>query len=150
MRSRRTPNPRVIAVLKMPEYDVPLFIVRARAIVKAMDRNAWFPDPNPPLDTLRAAIEDLSEAETATRGRKGVTAERDEKRLDLNRLLHRERDYVQKVADSNPEHAPSIIESASMSVKETRALPARVFAAFDGAVAGTARVEIPVAADRAS
>jgi hypothetical protein len=150
MRSRRTQNPRIIAVLKLPEYEVPAFLVRARHIVDSMDGNPWFPDPEPPLATLRAAILALSQAETATYSQRDTTANRDVKREELNSLLKHACSYVQRIADKNPEHAGSIIESAAMYVKEPRALPGRIFSANDGDVSGTARVEIPVAGDRAT
>jgi hypothetical protein len=141
---------RVLAVLKLPEDQVPLFIIRAQAIVAAMDGNPWFPSPDPPLAALRAAIATLSEAETAMGARKDARADRDEKRDDLYRLLQHERNYVQRIADANTEQAASIIEGAGMFVKKSRPLPARVFEVREGPLSGSAEVIVPVAADRAS
>lgn len=150
MGSRTKQHHQIIAVLKLPKKNVPALIIRAQAIVMAMDGNPLFTDADPDMVTLRASIVVLSDAETATRSKKGVVADRNEKRDALKRLLKRERDYVQRIADADPEHARSIIESAGMFVKKARDLPPRIFEAKDGPLSGTATVTAPTAADRAS
>jgi hypothetical protein len=142
--------PRTLAVLKLPEYAAPRLLVQARAIVQSMTGNAWFPAPLPSLKTVHAAIDALDAAQTATLARTaGTVAARDEKRLALVLLLQQLCSHVQATADATPESAATIIESAGMSVKAPRALPARVFAAKPGDVSGAVKLVAPVAGHRA-
>jgi hypothetical protein len=141
---------RPIALLKLPEYQVPLLITRARAIVRSMTGNPSFPSPDPSLVTVEAEIDELEKAEVATRMRTvGTVALRDEKRLALVQLLQRLCTYVQTAADANLDSAPSIIESAGMYVKKERILPPRVFAAEPGDVSGSVELVAPKAGHRA-
>ena len=141
---------RPIAVLKLPEYRVPLLLTCARAIVRSMTGNAAFAAPDPPLSVVEAAIDALSAAETATRSRTaGTVAVRDGRRLALVVLLQQLRSYVQTRADANPDRGASIIESAGMSVKRPRELPARIFNVRPGRVSGSVTLLAPKAADRA-
>jgi len=136
--------PRVLAVLKLPEYRVPHLLVQARAIVQATRTSPWFPSPSPALATIEAAIDALAVAETATRSRtRGTVEVRDGKRAALVMLLQQLQRHVQATADANPENAVSIIESAGLSVKRARVLPPRVFAALDGPVSGTVKLVAP-------
>jgi hypothetical protein len=140
-----------IAVLKLPEYEAPRFIIHARALVRAMAGNSWFPAPDPPLATVSAAIEALDAAQTATLTRAaGTIATRDEKRLAALALLQQLCTYVQAVAYANPENAAAIIESAGMNVKKKRVLRARVFAAEPGDVSGSVNLFAPRAGARAA
>jgi hypothetical protein len=119
MRTSMKAPSRSEAVLKLPEYQVPLLLTMARAIVTSMTENAWFPDPQPPLATVQAAIDDLAEAETATLTKTtGTVAKRDEKRFALVSLLHRLQSHVQSKVDANPENGPSIILGAGLEVKK--------------------------------
>ena len=121
--SAKSPS-RPEAVLKLPEYQVPLLLTMARAIVKNMTGNAWFPDPQPPLATVQAAIDDLAEAETATLTKTtGTVAKRDVKRFALVRLLDRLKTHVQSKVDANPENGPSIILGAGLDVKKKAGPP---------------------------
>lgn len=81
---------RFVVVLKLPEYEVPLLLVRARNIVERTTGNAWFPSPVPSLAVVQAAIEDLSDAEATTLTRVvGGVATRDVKRMALvSQLQH--------------------------------------------------------------
>jgi hypothetical protein len=143
--------PRILAVLKIPEYEVPRFIVYARSIVKAMTDNSWFPSPHPPLATVAAAIDALDEAQTATLTRMAGTVEvRDEKRRVLKRLLDQLCAYVQATADAHPEHAASIIESAGMYVKKKRVYAAVPFRVKPGDVSGEMVLVAPVAGNRSA
>jgi hypothetical protein len=140
----------ILAVLKLPRKQVPLFVLRGHAICDAVDGNAWFPSPDPPLATIRAALLALSEADTAMLGRKNARGDRDEKKVVAKKLLERLMYHVQKTADENPEHAVAIIEGAGMFVKKPRTLAPRVLTAKDGPVSGSAAIVVPVAADRSS
>jgi hypothetical protein len=150
MSTTTKPVSRPLAVLKLPEYEVPLLVTVARAIVRAMTGNPRFPSPDPPLATVEAAIEALAAAETATRSRmQGTVAARDGKRLALVVLLQQLRDHVQARADANVDEAVSIIESAGMAVKKERVPPARVFTAKRGPVSGSVKLLAPQAGNRA-
>jgi hypothetical protein len=150
MSTTSKPVSRPLAVLKLPEYRVPLLCAYARSIVRAMTNTPSFSLPHPPLSTVEAAIEALAEAETATRSRLlGTVPLRDEKRLALVMLLQQLRAYVQATADADVEHAVSIIESAGMAVKKPRANPGRGFAAKPGPVSGSVKLIAPKAANRA-
>ena len=141
---------RPIAILKLPEYEVPRLVTDATAIVRATTHNPWFPSPLPPLATVQAAIDDLAEAEvTAGTRAKGTAAARDGKRLALVGLLQQLRAYVQSIADANLESAVSIIESASMVVKTLGGPPPRVFTVKPGDGSGSAKLSAPKAANRA-
>ena len=122
----------------------------ARAIVRAMTGNPWFPSPVPPLLAVEAAIEALAVAQTATRTRTlGAVALRDEKRLALITLLQQLGVHVQARADADVENAASIIEGAGMSVKRRSVPAARVFAAKRGKVSGSVTLVAPKAGNRA-
>jgi hypothetical protein len=99
---------RIIVVLKLPRYEVPLLLTQARGIVERMRGNSRFPSPLPSLAAVQAAIDDLSEAETKTltRARDSVSA-RDAKRMVLVSRLQQLAAYVQAIATANPEHAAS-------------------------------------------
>jgi len=145
------PPRRTLAVLKLPEYEVPLLCSQARGFVLRMTGNAYFPTPRPPLATLTSAIDDLSEAQRATLSKASGTVEvRNEKRVVLVTLLQQLLAYVQATADANVEQAASIIEGAGMSVKQPRTVHPRVFKAKPGRVSGEVDLEVPSAGDDAS
>lgn len=116
-----------------------------------MTGNSWFPAPVPTLAEVQAAIDALDEEETRTltRVRDAVPA-RNEKRLVLVARLQHLAAYVQSIADANPEHAASIIESAGMYVKKRRGHGGRVFGAEPTGISGEARLTAPKAGDRAA
>ena len=141
---------RIIAVLKLPQRRVPLYVSRARAIVEAVGRSAWFPSPEPSLAVVTTAIDDLAAAEAATLTRAMDTVSlRDTKRDALAALLEHLRIYVQAIADANPEHAATIIQSAGMSVKDARGPGPRVFRVKTKG-GGVVDVILPSAGDRAA
>jgi hypothetical protein len=136
--------------LKLPRYRAPLLVTRAKAIVERMTGNTWFPKPLPALGVVQAAIDDLfdAEARTLTRAPDSVPA-RDQKRLVLVTRLESLRDYVQSIADANPEQAATIIESAGMYVKRVRGPAGRVFTATQR-LSGEVDLSAPSAGDRAA
>jgi hypothetical protein len=144
------PPPRIVVILKLPEYEVPLLIVRARAILVAMTGNTWFPTPSPTLAEVEAATDDLFAAETRTLTRVvDSVSERDAKRMALVALLQRLGAYVQGVAIANPEHAAEIVESAGMYLKRAGGPRGRTFHAKQ-IRAGTIHVFAPGAGDGAA
>ena len=142
---------RVEVALKLPRSDVPGFIAYARSIVHEMTDNRWFPDPQPALAVVSASIDELELAQVATLSRTlGTRTIRDRKRKVVATLLRQLAFAVEAVADANPEHSRSIIESAGMFVKRTRVYPSRIFAAKRGRVSGSVTLVAPRAARTAS
>jgi hypothetical protein len=142
---------RPLAVLELPEYEVPLLITLARGIVEATSKSPHFPSPIPPLAVVRAAIDDLEKAEIVVATRlKGSKETRDEKRLVVTQMLDQLRAYVQGVADGDLAEAASIIESAGMRVKKRRGPAPRVFTVKQGRARGCVLLIAPQAANRAS
>ena len=141
---------RSIASLKLPT-SVPTLISLARAIVQAMTGNASFPSPDPTLAALNTAVSDLEAAEVAAQARtKGAATARNQKRAALVTLLEQLKGYVQKAADADKEHGAALIQAAAMNIRKTPVHHARVFAATQGAVSGSAKLEAAAAARRAS
>ena len=145
-----TPPSRIIVVLKLPEYEVPVLVVRARLIVERVGVSPWFPAPEPPLAIVEQRIDDLAKAESETLTRRGdAVSVRNDKRLALVMLLEQMRSYVQRVANANPEQAATIIGSAGMYLKNVRGPAPRVFHAKQR---GSTEVDLifPSAGDRAA
>jgi hypothetical protein len=141
---------RSIVRLKFPTKVLDL-IDLAKLIIQAMTGNAAYPNPDPPLATIQAAIADLESAEAAVHTRaRGAVATRNEKRAALIALLQQLKGYVQKVADVDREHAPSLIQSAGMSVKNMAVHPKRVFGVKRGKVSGSVALVTASAGNRAS
>jgi hypothetical protein len=106
--------------LNLPQV-VALFIVFGRHVVQSMTGNPWFPSPNPPLATVTSDLDALEVSEATARTRaKGAASVRDEKRRVVEDHLMMLKIYVQLIANQNPEHAISIIDSAGMSLKNLR------------------------------
>ena len=137
----QTIAPRSIVTLKLPR-QVPVLISLAKAIVQAFTGNASLPTPDPTLAVVTAAITDLENAQIASQSRtKGTVATRDQKRAVLVALLLRLKVYLQKMADTDREHAPAIIQSAGMGVKRVTARRARTFGTKQGKVSGSVELE---------
>jgi hypothetical protein len=96
---------RVLVALKRPT-SAPELLVFARAVVNAMNGNAWFPAPVPSLARVQAAIDRLAVAETAALSMTvGLKKARNEAQTVLVGRLTRLKAYVQGVADDNPDFA---------------------------------------------
>jgi hypothetical protein len=141
---------RTVAALNLPTRTSAL-IVTARVIVLAMTDNRTFPNPTPSLAEVTAALEELSDAETATQMRtRGNVAVRNAKRAALVPMLMRLKAYVQERADGDTEHAVAIIESAGMHIKPRGVGPKPIFAVQQGRVSGSVVLTYTCAAHRAS
>ena len=139
-----------IAVLLLPR-TVPATITYAQSIVTAMTGNTSFPSPVPALATVTTAIGALQSAEsTALTRAKGAVEARNDKRAALVTLLKQLLGYIQTVADADVETAATVIRSAGVAVKKTPALKARVFAAEQGEISGSAKLVAASAGRRAS
>jgi hypothetical protein len=119
---------RILVVLKLPEYEVPLLVSRARNILQRVTESSWFPSPSPALAALQAAIDVLADAQAKTLSRaKDTVAVRNSKRRALLALLDQLRSYVQSIANANPDYAAAIAESAGMYLKDSRGRGGSVF-----------------------
>jgi hypothetical protein len=132
--------PRPIATLKLPR-SVPDLLCRALGIVDAMTGNPHFPDPDPTLPAVLAAIGEASDAHTASLSRTRGTRQARNVKVDvLSRVLDQVRTHVQKIADQNPDSGAGIIESAGLFVHKPTAYAKPTFHAQDGRVSGTVKV----------
>jgi len=140
---------KTLASLGLPT-QVPELIGIADAIVQAMTANQSFAAPTPPLAVVASALDDLRDAEVATKTRtRGTVAARNAKRAVLVGLLARLKAYVQGVADEHPEHAATLIESAGMHVKRSARPGKPPFAVHPGPVSGSVALLARSAGDRA-
>jgi hypothetical protein len=141
---------KTLAALRLPT-QVPALIAVADVIVQAMTDNPSFPAPTPSLADVASALDELRDAEVATKTRRhGTAAARNQKRAVLIGLLVRLKAYVQGVADEDAEHAAAIIESAGMRVKRTAPAGKPPFEVKPGAVSGSVQMVVRSAGDRAS
>src|SRR5690349_17525647 len=109
---------RIRACLALDRTVVHLLLGRAWAIHDGMSSNVGlFPSPPIPYGTLRDQIVDLETKQHAVRtGTHGMAAARDEGRTLLVTTLDCMRSYVQSLCDTSPEHAMTLIATASMKV----------------------------------
>jgi hypothetical protein len=141
---------RSIVSLRLPK-SVPVLIGMTRAIISAMTNNPSFPDPQPSIATVSAALSALEAAETAVHGRTlGAVAERTGKRRALATLLAQLKAYIQMVADGDAETAESVIRSAGVGVRKAVIRQKQVFAARRGVVSGSVKLTTQSVARRAS
>ena len=141
---------RSVVILNLPRR-VPALIPYVQSVVTAMTSNAHFPTPVPALSDVSAAVTALQTAETATLSRlKGTVVVRNDNKAALVTLMQELRNYIQKVADADPENAAAIIQSSGLPVKKTPVRKPRVFTAKPGALSGSVEVIAVTAARRAS
>jgi hypothetical protein len=141
---------RTIATLKLPRPALLLLAV-AKMILQALTGNSAFPNPDPPLTVLLAAIAAVEAAIALVQTRaKGAVATRKEKVAALVTVLRQLRAYVEKVADATPEHAAALIQSAAMNVKNVTVRARRAFAVKNGPMSGSVVLVTAYAGSRAS
>ena len=103
--------------LNLSRLPLPEKIAKAKQIVTAMDGNANFPTPVPPLATLTTAINEAEAAFTAAQAArqdaKTKTTTQTLKEDALDRLLTQEAAYVEAAAGDDP----AKIQSAGMDTK---------------------------------
>jgi len=139
-----------IAVLKLPPQVAELVKV-GQSVVAAMTGNAFFPQPNPPLAQVTAAIDTLDTAQTATKSRApGSVAVRDGARTAVLLALRTLKAYVQQQGDADPEQSEAIITSARMATRKAGNHTKVAFAAKPGDVSGSVHMAVKAAASRAS
>jgi hypothetical protein len=144
-------NHKIVAALRLPLPILAVLSV-AKAIIAALTRNkSSFPNPDPPLAVVDAAIADLEAAQAEVVARtKGAVAGRDQKHAALVTLLMQLKAYVQKTADADPLHAAQLVESAAMVVKRVAGRAKHAFTAKPGPVSGAVELRTAKAGDRAS
>ncbi len=141
---------RSIVSLALPK-TVPALISYAEQVVKAMTNNPSFPTPAPTLAVISQAIDDLQAAEAAALSRtKGAVQARNDKRTALVKLLETLKTYVQNVADTNNETAPTVIKSAGLAVRKSPTRRPHVFAVQEGSISGSVKLSTPSAGARSS
>jgi hypothetical protein len=116
-------------------------MTRPRAVLKLSRRIAE--------DIAYATSVHAAMASALTRTRGLATQRKANLSIVLADLRHLQA-YVQRVADGNPEHAASIIESAGMSVKNARGRGKNLFMVVPGPVRGSVILTTEWAGDRAS
>jgi hypothetical protein len=143
-------TPRSIVKLAFPTR-VSALISLAKAIAQGLTGNASFPNPEPTVAAINAAIADLETAETAATTRvQGAVAARNGKRAALVALLQQLKGYIQKIADADRETAPALIQSVAMGVRKAPVHAKHAFGVKHGTVSGSAALVTAVAGRRAS
>ncbi len=141
---------RLQVALYLPE-SVPALLGVVEVVLKGMTGNSFFPSPSPSLASVAGALAELRDAEVAAQSRTRGTVElRDEKLTALRSLLGRLKAYVQGVADDDPEHAGSIIESAGMSIWKAGAGAKPPFTVKAGRVDGSVVLVVRAVAKEAT
>ncbi|HZU85400.1 MAG TPA: fibronectin type III domain-containing protein [Polyangiaceae bacterium] len=143
---------RRIAALNLPRNVYKLLAI-ARAIAQAVGANAkTFTNPDPALVAITTAADELEAAQQKVDQKvKGAVDDRDARAVALVKLLHQEKGYVQKIADSgDPAHAADVIQSGGLSVKHVPVRAPRAFTAKFGPVSGSAALATAPAGRRSS
>ena len=110
--------------LNLKNLTVTEKIAKGRQIVTALTNNASFPNPNPPLSDVTAAVEELEKAFALVQSARSEVATRvttqgnSETRLD--QALTQLAAYVESIAGRND----TLITSAGMETKASRSTPA--------------------------
>ena len=147
MSNPKSPH-RSIVSLALPK-TVPALITYAEQVVKAMTNNPSFTTPSPALAVISRAIDDLQAAEAAALSRtKGAVQARNDKRNALVKLLETLKTYVQNVADTNNETAPTVIKSAGLAIRKSPTRKPHTFTVLEGAISGSVKISTPSAATR--
>ena len=98
-------------------------IAKGRHIVSAMTDNTTFPNPNPPLGDLTAALDDLQKAFSLVQSAKSEVTTRaatqDNAETKVDQLLTQIANYVESVAGRDE----TIITSAGIETKAPRSAP---------------------------
>lgn len=127
-------------VLNISKNSVPLKIKRARSIVETVSTNVdTFPNPNPSLDIILNAIEELEVAWNATAdGGKTQTALMHDKEDVLLKLLYDLANYVESVADGDE----GIVHLSGMQVKRKPVFHVPDFEVVHTGVSGEVKLRV--------
>ncbi len=126
----------VLVVLLLPRKILDLLNF-AKAVLRAMTNNTYFPTPTPTLTQLGAAITALDAAEVvATTRAKGAAQARNTLKKALVVLLKQIREYVQSIIESQIGDALTIATSAGLTLAKKVVRDKANLAVKQGAVAG--------------
>ena len=118
---------RIVVVAKLPR-GVDNLITKVYAIIEAMTDNAWFPTPSPGLDEVKAATEELKNAQVTAKTRvPGAAKTRNVKKRTLLDIVLQLVMYVQTICLANPQSAVAIAESALLYAKAVKGGVKRIF-----------------------
>lgn len=128
---------KIIAVLDLPNRIADQ-LVKAKAIIKAMTGNAFFPTPVPTLATVTTHINTADAAVTAAESHAAgaVQARNEAMKIVMDDLVHLT-NYVQGIADATPAKAETIITSAGLKVKKQGEINKQDFKVKNNKVSGT-------------
>jgi len=126
--------------------DFPRFagetLVFARFVATRMAGNAHFPTPPVAPSALLAAVQELDEAEVATRRRtRGTAAARDQKLQVVHGLLGQLATYVVGVAQQRGVDAEAVLASSGFDQKRTAGPGKWVFTAAQGERSGEVKLK---------
>ena len=110
--------------LNLKNLSVTDKIAKGRHIVTAMNNNANFPNPNPPLTEVTASLDELAQAFALVQSAKSEVATRvitqDNAAARVDQVLTKLAGYVESCAGSDA----TLITSAGMETKASRSAPA--------------------------
>jgi hypothetical protein len=142
MATNTTKPHRTLVAGKIP-MAIPAAISYTHALIAALTGNVHVTSPNPPIASLTDLVNKLEAAETATKTRaKGTIEARNAAMSALKSALEAERATIQLVADSDPDNAPAIITSTSLSVRKVGSHGKAPFAVRQGDTSGSVRLAV--------
>jgi hypothetical protein len=142
---------RWIVVLSLGKLSDTLKIEKALDIRRSMEGNQYFPSPDPPLAELEAQAVKTNNSYLASRGKgKDKTDEFHHDLDELERMMLREADYVEIVANKFPDIGDTIIHSAGMEFKSQGQRNVQDFTVKNGDVRGTVIARAKAVAPRVS
>ncbi len=122
---------------------VPAALSYTHALIAALTGNVHVTTPNPPIATLTDLVNKLEAAQTATKTRaKGTVEARNAAMSALKSALEAERATIQSAADADPDNAPAIITSTSLSVRKAGSHAKAPFAVTQGDTSGSVRLAV--------
>jgi hypothetical protein len=99
----------------------------ARAVVIAMNGNANFPSPAPALTVISTDANHVETASIAAQTHaKGTSAQMHAMIKVLELSLRALANYVETIANADPDHAVAIIESAGLTLRKTNVVKPRI------------------------
>jgi len=124
---------------------VPALIIQCDGILARVGDPAnagWFNNPNPPLQTITAALLDLSNAQKACAMRtKGAAQVRNNKEKIVRNLMKGLGMFVQTAANNNPDVGDAVIHAGGMNVKAKSVRSKAELALAQGPTPGTLLAE---------
>lgn len=134
---------RWITILNLKKLTELERIAKAREIINKMEGNAWFPDPNPSLADLEAQADTTQTAYDNSRDAGSAATATFHNELDeLERLMLKQVNYVEDVANDNEDEGDEIILSAGMEFRDQGAINIQDFSVKNAKVKGSVDARI--------